>query len=115
MIDKVNKEVISFLFKGDLPQQNQENIQEARQQKPKENLKTQKDEIPNMDERAARARAAGQTQQQQAVETVVRDKPKIGRNDKVTIKNVMSGESKEMKLKQAIPLLDKGEWVLVDE
>lgn len=115
MIDKVNKEVISFLFKGDLPQQNQENIQEARQQKPKENLKTQKDEIPNMDERAARARAAGQTQQQQAVETVVRDKPKIGRNDKVTIKNVMSGESKEMKFKQAIPLLDKGEWVLVDE
>jgi preprotein translocase subunit SecA len=32
MLDGVNKEVISFLFKGDLPQQNQ-NIQEAREVK----------------------------------------------------------------------------------
>jgi preprotein translocase subunit SecA len=45
----------------------------------------------------------------------VRDKPKINRNDKVTIKHVMSGENKEMKFKQAIPLLDKGDWVLVDD
>lgn len=115
MIDKVNKDVISFLFKGELPQQNQENIQEARQQKPKEQLQAQKDEIPNMDERAAQARAAGQTQQPPVVETIVRDKPKIGRNDRVVIKNVMSGENKEMKYKQAIPFLEKGEWVLVDE
>lgn len=116
MIEKVNKDVVSFLFKGELPNQEQTQIREARQRKSKENLKTQKDEIPNMDERAAQSRAAGQTQQrQQVTETIVRDKPKIGRNDKVTIKHVMSGESKSMKFKQAIPLLDKGEWVLVDE
>src|SRR5690606_29539022 len=97
--------------------QDESQIREARQRKPKENLRTQKDEIPNMDERAAQSKAAGNTQgQQQAVtETIVRDKPKIGRNDKVKIKNVMSGETKEMKFKQAIPLLDKGDWVLVDE
>ena len=53
-------------------------------------------------------------QQQEPVETVVRDQPKIGRNEKVTIKNVMSGEEKEVKFKQAIPLLEKGEWVLVN-
>ena len=40
--------------------------------------------------------------------------PKIGRNDKVIIKHVMSGESKEIKYKQAIPLITKGEWVLVE-
>ncbi|GGD93058.1 preprotein translocase subunit SecA [Planktosalinus lacus] len=115
MIEKVNKDVVSFLFKGELPQQDQAQIREARQSKPKENLKTQKDEIPNMDERAAQSRAAGQTQSQQTVtETIVRDKPKIGRNDKVTIKNVMSGETKSLKFKQAIPLLDKGDWVLMD-
>jgi preprotein translocase subunit SecA len=76
----------------------------------------QKDEIPNMDERAAEARAAGNTQgqRQQVTETIVRERPKIGRNDKVTIKHVMSGENKTLKYKQAIPLLDKGEWVLVD-
>ena len=44
----------------------------------------------------------------------MRDQPKIGRNEKVRIKNVMSGEEKEVKFKQAIPLLEKGEWVLVN-
>ena len=53
-----------------------------------------------------------QTQEQQVVETIIRDQPKIGRNEKVTIKNVMSGEEKEVKYKQAIPLLEKGTWVL---
>jgi len=116
MIEKVNKDVISFLFKGELPQENQQQIKEAKQVRPKQKLNEQKDEIPNMDERAAEARAAGQTQQrQQITETIVRDKPKIGRNDRVTIKHVMSGENKTLKYKQAIPLIEKGEWVLIDE
>lgn len=116
MIEKVNKEVLSFLFKGELPQENQQQIQEARQVRSREKLSEQKDEIPNMDERAAQSRAAGNTQQRpQVTETITRERPKIGRNDKVTIKHVMSGENKQMKYKQAIPLLDKGEWVLVDE
>ena len=51
---------------------------------------------------------------QQVTETIVREQPKIGRNDKVTIKHVMSGENKTVKYKQAIPLIDKGEWVLVE-
>ncbi|MCL4112425.1 UNVERIFIED_CONTAM: hypothetical protein GTU68_046951 [Idotea baltica] len=113
-IDQVNKDVISFLFKGELPTQ-ESNIQEARETRKKESLKTQKDEIPNLDERSAQNRAAGNTQrQQEVVETIVRDKPKIGRNDKVTIKHVMSGENKTVKYKQAEPLIAKGEWVLVD-
>ncbi len=33
MIDEVNKDVISFLFKGELPQETQETIQEARASK----------------------------------------------------------------------------------
>ncbi|MGB3607035.1 preprotein translocase subunit SecA [Psychroserpens sp.] len=116
MIDQVNKDVISFLFKGELPQETQNTIQEAKVRK-QEKLQTQKDEIPNMDERSAQNRAAGagaSRQQQQVVETIVRDQPKIGRNDKVTIKHVMSGENKTVKFKQAIPLIDRGEWVLVE-
>ncbi|WP_417444920.1 preprotein translocase subunit SecA [Joostella sp.] len=116
MIDKVNREVISFLFKGELPTEESGNIQEAREVKRKENLQTSKEEIPNSDELAAQNRAAGQTQQRpQVTETIVRDRPKIGRNDKVTIKNVMSGENKTVKFKQAEPLLTKGEWVIVEE
>jgi len=115
MIEMVNKDVISFLFKGELPQENQQQIQEARSVRPKENLQTQKDEIPNMEERTAQSQAAGKTQpQQQITETIVRERPKIGRNERVTIKHVMSGENKTLKYKQAIPLIDKGDWVLVD-
>ena len=113
MIDKVNKEVISFLFKGELPTEDASAISEAREVKRKDNTQTQKEEIPNLDERSAQNRQAGQTQQQQqVVETIVRDQPKIGRNDKVTIKNVMTGESKEVKYKQAEPLLKQGTWVI---
>jgi preprotein translocase subunit SecA len=115
MIDQVNKDVISFLFKGEIPQETANVIQEAKARR-RENLETKKDEIPNMDERSAEARAAGNTQrQQQVVETIVRERPKIGRNDRVTIKNVMSGENKTLKYKQAEPLIIKGEWVLVED
>ena len=118
MIDSVNKEVVSFLFKGELPTENPNEIQNAREvRRPKENLQTSKAEIPNNDELAARNRAAGQTQGQrpQITETIVRERPKIGRNERVTIKNIMSGESKTVKFKQAEPLIDKGEWVLTED
>jgi len=116
MIEKVNKEVISFLFKGEI-QGNQQQVSNAENiRRPKENLETSKEEIPNMDERSAQNRATGQTQPRpQVTETIVRDRPKIGRNDRVTIKNVMSGENKVVKYKQAEPLIAKGQWVLVEE
>ncbi|MGI9560189.1 MAG: preprotein translocase subunit SecA [Flavobacteriaceae bacterium] len=115
MIDQVNKDVISFLFKGEIPQETANTIQEAKT-RGREKVQTTKDVIPNMDERAAQSRAAGNTQRApQVAETIVREQPKIGRNDKVTIKNVMSGASKTLKYKQALPLIQKGEWVLIRE
>ncbi|MEM9685537.1 MAG: preprotein translocase subunit SecA [Bacteroidota bacterium] len=117
MIEKVNKEVISFLFKGELPAQDTSNIQEAREvRRKKSNYKTSKEEIPNSDELAAQSRAAGQAgQRPQVTETIVRDRPKIGRNERVSIKNVMTGENKTLKYKVAEPLIEKGEWVLIEE
>ena len=115
MIDQVNKDVISFLFKGEIPQETANTIQEAKT-RGREKVQTTKDVIPNMDERAAQSRAVGNTQRApQVAETIVREQPKIGRNDKVTIKNVMSGASKTLKYKQALPLIQKGEWVLIRE
>ena len=115
MIDQVNKDVISFLFKGEIPQETANTIQEAKT-RGREKVQTTKDVIPNMDERAAQSRAAGNTQRApQVAETIVREQPKIGRNDKITIKNVMSGASKTLKYKQALPLIQKGEWVLIRE
>ncbi|MCX8482351.1 MAG: preprotein translocase subunit SecA, partial [Crocinitomicaceae bacterium] len=115
MLDGVNKEVISFLFKGDLPQQNN-TIQEARQEvRKKENYIESKDEIPNSDTLSEQNREAGQTQQRQVTETIVRDQPKINRNDNVTIKHVMSGKTETLKYKKAESMIASGEWVLVQE
>ena len=113
-IDKVNKEVLSFLFKGQLPSQDASQVSEAREQK-REQFDTRKDEVQNSTQQAMSNARNQQTQEQQVVETIVRDQPKIGRNEKVTIKNVMSGEEKDVKYKQAIPLLEKGTWVLYNK
>jgi len=112
MLDGVNKEEISFLFKGDLPHQNQ-NIQEAREVKRKENYTETKDEIESSEQAN---REASQTQQRpQVTETIVRETPKINRNDTVTVKHVMSGKTESMKYKKAESMIATGEWVLVHE
>ena len=111
MLNGINKEVISFLFKGDLPQQTAPEIQEAREvSRPKENLQLSKDEIPNSENMN---REAGETQQRQVTETIVRDMPKINRNDTVTIQNVANGQTQEMKYKKAETLVATGQWVVV--
>ena len=108
-VDQINREVLSFLFKGELPAKNKNQISEARQQK-RTRLNTSKAAVQNTTEQAIQ-----NSKQQEPVETVVREQPKIGRNERVTIKNVMSGEEKVVKFKQAIPLLEKGTWVLIQK
>ena len=116
MIDEVNKEVISFLFKGDLPSHNSSDIQEAKQVKQKENYTESKEDLDSEDT-AAQAKRAGEmaSQRPQVTETITREMPKINRNDTVTIKHVMSGKSEAMKYKKAESLIASGEWVLVNE
>lgn len=118
MISTLNREVLSFLFKGNLPNQNDGLVQQARTARPKENYKTSKDEVLNTEELAARNRAVGAAAgqaQRQTIETIVREQPKIGRNERVVIKNVSSGSTKTLKFKQAEPLIKSGEWVLTQE
>jgi preprotein translocase subunit SecA len=110
MLNGINKEVISFLFKGDLPQQASAPIQEAKVVRQKENYKTSKDEIVSSE---TANKEAGQTQQRQITETIVREQPKINRNDTVTIQNVANGQVEEMKYKKAESLIANGTWVLV--
>lgn len=111
MIDNVNKEVISFLFKGDLPAQENQQIQEAKEVRQQDDYQLSKDEIVSSE---AANREAGQTQQRQVTETIVRDMPKINRNDNVTIQNVANGQTQEMKYKKAESLIASGQWVLVN-
>ena len=118
LMDKINKDIISFLFKGELPARESQPIREARNVRRKQNTKASKEEVLNSDEMAMRNRQVGASagqRQREVVETIVRDKPKIGRNEKVDIQHIASGEVKTVKFKQAEPLLIKGEWVLIEK
>ncbi len=108
LMDQVNKEVVSFLFKGELPNQNPNQVSQAKTPK-RDQVQLSKEEVHNLSEGGAQ----NKTQTPQITETIVRAEPKVGRNEKVTIKNIMSGESKELKYKQAIPLIESGQWVLI--
>ena len=110
MIHILNKELLSFLFKSNLPD-NQGNIKDVSSGSSKNNdYQTTKQESLNSDELAERARRVGAGASNQKVETVTREIPKIGRNEKVEIKNSTSGEVKAMKFKQAEKFLQSGEW-----
>ena len=121
MLNGVNKEVISFLFKGDLPAQQNQQIQEAKEVRQQEDYQLSKDEIPNSESinreagDSSASEQAKQTEQRQVTETIVRDMPKINRNDNVTIKEVATGKTETMKYKKAESLLTTGEWVIVNE
>ncbi len=117
MLNKVNKELLGFLLRARIPSEQQGPIKEASTVKKlkRDNLQVSKESVLNTDELAQRQRevAAGAGRPQRtAVETVIRENPKIGRNERVTIVHTISGEEKELKFKQAEPLLNSKEWVL---
>lgn len=116
-LNEINREVISFLLKAELPQQNPANLAQTRiPEPPKEQYIESKEEVLNTEEqieRAAHEAAAKQAPEHTVTETIVRDAPKINRNDNVTIKHIMSGQTETMKYKKAETLLNTGEWILV--
>jgi len=125
MLDKVNKEVISFLFKGDLPTPDPNQIRESREQRRKKKPRYTEtrtdttgtpagnyDNIPSMEEMAEGKRPTGGSGGAAVTAPIKREKPKIGRNEIVTIMNVHNGEEKQLKYKKAIPLIESGDWVL---
>jgi preprotein translocase subunit SecA len=73
-------------------------------------VKATKDEIPNTDELRQRNNSIISRQSKNEVETIIRTKPKIGRNDKVTIKNIQNGDIKKLKFKHAEKLIADGSW-----
>ncbi len=128
MLDKVNKEVVSFLFKADLPRFDASQIKESRQERRRKPRYTETrtdtaaeaarrqaaaaQNIPSMEELAESGPKYGQTQAPAITSPIRREGRKIGRNEIVTIINVSSGEEKQIKYKKALPLLKEGEWVL---
>jgi len=111
LIDSVNKEILSFLFKAEILTDNNRDVQQANSKKPL-NVNTSKEEIPNTEELRQRNRAITNRQSSSPIETIIRTQPKVGRNDKVTIKNIKNGESKTLKYKHAKKLIEGGDWLI---
>jgi len=121
MISKLNRDIISFLFKGALPQQDPQTQMRAASPPPKLDMDKMKVSRPEM----ATSRATKTSTRTNEVNGGVRAPqrpsapvvagPKIGRNEKVTIRNLQTGETKSLKYKVAKPLLDEAGWILIEE
>lgn len=113
MVDKVNREIVSFLIKANLPNAENPNIRSAEVERSnQERVRESRQELAT--HAGADAHDPSSAQRQQAKKEPITAEKKIGRNDKVKISHVTTGEVKEMKFKQAEPLINKGEWSLME-
>ena len=121
MMDELNRDVISFLMKAQLPigDGQQQQASSRLQAAPKPDLSKLKESKPDLGE--ATQQNQQQAQQQQGGGQRKAPKPvpvsvgkKFGRNDKVKILNLTSGETKELKFKQAESLIVSGSWQLIE-
>jgi len=114
MLDKTNKEISSFLFKGTLPQSDPGQVQQAPTQRKREKLQMSKPAVAGAPSEAGQPEYNDPSAQRpRKPQTVVKTEKKYGRNEVVSIQNTATGESKSVKYKQAIPLLDTGQWQIV--
>ncbi len=118
MVDEVNKKIMSFLMHANLPQNDQTQVQEARERRSSNTSETRAGRGGHPDAPSP----AGQQNYHDPSANRRPEKPspvkverKIGRNERVKIQNVMTNEVKETKYKQAVPLIDSGNWVMVDQ
>ncbi|MFT5970608.1 MAG: preprotein translocase subunit SecA [Flavobacteriales bacterium] len=111
MINDINKDIVSFLFKANLPAPDQSQVKEAGAPQKQERLQTSR---PGAE--PARANNPAQQAQRQAPpkQMPVHAEVRIGRNDKVEIINPQTLERKSMKFKQAEPLLQTGQWKILN-
>ena len=116
MVSKVNKEIISFLMKANLPvnegveQTNNGKLQGSAQPKLQAG-RTDINEASQANQQVANQQQNGERIKQKPVV----NEAKIGRNDRVNIVNLRSGETKEVKYKQAEPLIKEGSWQMAQK
>jgi preprotein translocase subunit SecA len=105
MVQKMNQDILSFLFKGSIPMQgDQAPVRQATAPRRKQ------EQLSTSGPGAGEAQGNGPRRPAKP-KTVVKDK-KYGRNDVVQIRNVSTGEQKSVKYKQAQPLIEGNQWIL---
>ena len=116
VLAKVNNEVTSFLAKASLPEDNSAVRQGEAPRAQAPRTQTGRGSVPSAPEQLPTEKNYNDpSAQQQEKREPVRVEKKINRNQKIDIQHVMSGEKKNLKYKQAEPLLGTGEWVVVQQ
>lgn len=100
MLVKLRREIISVMYKAEIPEKEKQPIRTAvSKPAPKLDIHTNKED--------------SESEEKDKKESLSpRKVVKIGRNDRVLIKNITTGEQKELKYKQAISLLEETQWVV---
>jgi len=117
MMNKINRDIVSFLVKSRLNVNTSQPVQAQTQRAPEDpmkNIQTSKTEVPQY--AGAGQPSGGQQpaeQEKPKQVPIVRTEKKIGRNDKVEIFNVVSKERKVVKYKVAEPLIESGTWRII--
>ena len=105
MLDTIDAETIRALFSIELVSKNQLDDLKQKEKQERERLleKAEAAPINEIDENTIN--------KNERLDPVVRDETKIGRNELIQITN--GQETKEMKYKKAMPLIDSGEWKII--
>ena len=105
MLDTIDAETIRALFSIELVSKNQLDDLKQKEKQEMEMLLEKADAAPinEIDENTIN--------KNERLDPVVRDETKIGRNELIQITN--GQETKEMKYKKAMPLIDSGEWKII--
>ena len=115
MLDATNKEIVSFLMKGDLPHPDPSQMRQAPVPEKLDMSKLQTSHAEAVEQtQAAGGGESGQPMAPPKPQTVVKTEKQYGRNERVTIQNLVTGEEKQLKFKQAQPMLAGKQWTIVE-
>ena len=106
MLDEIDSETVRILFSIQFA--NEEMMANLKQPK-QEEVVLEKPEAINEDLQSNQP--ASTSEEKQNPQTVTRDEPKYGRNEIVKITN--GQETKELKYKKALSLIESGEWKII--
>ena len=106
MLDEIDSETVRILFVIEFA--TEEVLEGLKRDSEKQEMVLEKPEIETEE---LQTNQPPPSPQEQSPETVTRDEPKYGRNEIVKITN--GQETKELKYKKAMPLIESGEWKIV--
>ncbi len=121
MTGKMSKEVISFLVRANLPQESPQQAASTEVVDFEEvghafdNGQVSSTPAPEFSGSEGYEEAMRNSGNQAPKAKPVVAQPKIGRNERITIRNMQTGEEKTIKFKQAEPLLKSRQWMIVQQ